>query len=122
MSRNLWSEIRNGRFTAASRGLASETDLVGVRNGTDNTTLSVVGGAAVAGRGFHPRRRSVMRSPLLLLALFALGLATAPASALELTNPRNTYGELGGTRPEAALLPGDVLFVGFDIEGLLNKY
>ncbi len=59
-----------------------------------------------------------MRSPLLLLALFALGLATAPASALELTNPRNTYGELGGTRPEAALLPGDVLFVGFDIEGI----
>jgi len=59
-----------------------------------------------------------MRFPLPLLAALALGLATTPALALELTNPRNTYGELGGTRPEAPLLPGDVLFVGFDIEGI----
>ena len=42
----------------------------------------------------------------------------APAGGLNLTNVRNTYGELGGTRPDTPLLPGDVLFVGFDIEGI----
>jgi hypothetical protein len=52
-----------------------------------------------------------------LLMLSALGLAPAQAG-LQLTNVRNTYGELGGTRPEGKLLPGDVLFVGFDIEGI----
>jgi len=54
----------------------------------------------------------------LLPLIIALGFAEAPASAIELTNPRNTYGELGGTRVDAPLLPGDVLFVAFDIEGI----
>ncbi len=34
---------------------------------------------------------------------------------LALTNVRNTYGELGGTRLDTKFLPGDVMFVGFDI-------
>ena len=53
-----------------------------------------------------------------LLLMSALALAPAQAGGLQLTNVRNTYGELGGTRPEGKLLPGDVLFVGFDIEGI----
>lgn len=52
-----------------------------------------------------------------LALLTALTLAPAQ-SALQLSNVRNTYGELGGTRPEGKLLPGDVLFVGFDIENI----
>jgi hypothetical protein len=38
---------------------------------------------------------------------------------LALTNIRNTHGELGGTRPDNKFLPGDVVFVGFDIDGLV---
>src|SRR5882762_915762 len=48
----------------------------------------------------------------------ALLLAPAQAGELKLTNVRNTYGELGGTRPDTKFLPGDVIFVGFDIENI----
>ncbi len=48
----------------------------------------------------------------------ALALSPAQAGGLKLTNVRNTYGELGGTRPEGKFLPGDVFFVGFDIENI----
>jgi len=37
---------------------------------------------------------------------------------VKLTNVRMTIGELGGPRPSAKLLPGDVLFIGYDINGL----
>jgi hypothetical protein len=53
-----------------------------------------------------------------VLVMTALATAPAKPGALELTNVRNTYGELGGTRPDGRFLPGDVLFVGFDIEGI----
>lgn len=59
-----------------------------------------------------------MWTTLPLVAALALAPAQAPAGALKLSNVRNTYGELGGTRAETPLLPGDVLFVGFDIEGI----
>ena len=59
-----------------------------------------------------------MWSPLPLVAVLALVPTQPPTASLNLTNVRNTYGELGGTRPETGLLPGDVLFVGFDIEGV----
>jgi hypothetical protein len=52
------------------------------------------------------------------LLLSALLMAPAQPGPLKLTNVRSTYGELGGTRPEAKLLPGDVLYVAFDIEGI----
>jgi hypothetical protein len=42
----------------------------------------------------------------------------AAAQELALTNVRNTYGELGGTRPDSKFLPGDVAFVAFDIENI----
>lgn len=58
-----------------------------------------------------------MWTTLPLVAALALTPAQ-PLPGLNLTNPRNTYGELGGTRPEGPLLPGDFLFVGFDIENI----
>jgi hypothetical protein len=56
----------------------------------------------------------------------ALALATvlnlAPAQqSLELKNVRTTHGILGQERKEDKLLPGDVLVVAFDIEGLQVK-
>lgn len=61
-----------------------------------------------------------MLTPLLLATALTLGQVPAPASAgaLTLANVRSTYGELGGPRPLAPLLPGDVMFLGFDIEGI----
>jgi hypothetical protein len=54
-----------------------------------------------------------------LLLLSALTLSPAQSGGLALTSVRNTYGELGGTRAEGKLLPGDILFVGFDIENII---
>jgi hypothetical protein len=48
----------------------------------------------------------------------ALAFSPAQAGPLKLTNVRNTYGLLGGTRTDSKLMPGDVLFVAYDIEGL----
>lgn len=61
-----------------------------------------------------------MWTPLTLAAALAFTPAQSPAPAgtLNLTNVRATYGELGGNRPPGKLLPGEVLWVGFDIEGL----
>jgi hypothetical protein len=47
-----------------------------------------------------------------------LTLTPAQPAKLQLTNVRLTIGELGPVRPSSKVLPGDVLFVGFDIEGL----
>jgi hypothetical protein len=54
---------------------------------------------------------------------FALAVSTVPAQGgtLTLTNPRATYGFLGGPRPDNAVLPGDVYFIAFDIENLTMK-
>jgi hypothetical protein len=52
------------------------------------------------------------------LALAALAAAPAQGGELKLANVRMTIGELGGPRPSAKLLPGDVLFIGYDINGL----
>jgi hypothetical protein len=55
---------------------------------------------------------------LTTLAL-AAALSLAPAQGgLQLTNNRLTVGELGPTRNSNKLIPGDLLFIGFDIEGL----
>jgi hypothetical protein len=55
------------------------------------------------------------------VALFA-ALSMAPgqgqSGALTLSNPRITYGELGSNRPDNKLLPGDIFFLSFDIEGI----
>lgn len=52
------------------------------------------------------------------LVLATLTAAPAQPAALQLTNVRLTLGELGPTRPTSKLLPGDVLYIGYDIEGL----
>ncbi len=60
-------------------------------------------------------------SPSLIVAtLLALAPAQAPAAAgkLEIANVRNTYGVLGPTRADSKFLPGDILFVSYDIDGI----
>jgi hypothetical protein len=53
------------------------------------------------------------------VALAALVAAPAqPAGGLELKNVRLTIGELGPARPNNKLVPGDVLFIAYDIDGL----
>lgn len=54
----------------------------------------------------------------LLLAALLLAAPAARAAELKLTNVRSTYGELGGPRPDGKLFPGDILFLGFDIENI----
>jgi hypothetical protein len=57
-----------------------------------------------------------MTSTLLLTA--ALAFSPAQGGKLNLTNIRNTHGEIGGVRPDTKFLPNDCMFVAFDIEGL----
>lgn len=53
------------------------------------------------------------------IALAALvGLPAQPAGELKLNNVRMTVGELGPPRAAAPLLPGDVLFIAYDIDGI----
>ncbi|MBN9521965.1 hypothetical protein J0H58_26200 [bacterium] len=54
----------------------------------------------------------------LALAAATLAPAQPPAGALQLNNVRLTVGELGPARKDSKLLPGDVLFIAFDIDGL----
>lgn len=53
-----------------------------------------------------------------LLATALLTTVPGQAEGLKLTNIRNTYGELGGTRPDGKFLPGDIFYVGFDIDNI----
>ena len=52
------------------------------------------------------------------LALAALTATPAQGGELKLTNVRMTVGELGPPRQSSKLLPGDVLFIGYEINGL----
>jgi hypothetical protein len=53
------------------------------------------------------------------LALAAsLSLTPGQASSLTLSNAHATFGELGPTRPDVKMLPGDIFFVAFDIDGI----
>jgi hypothetical protein len=53
-----------------------------------------------------------------LTLIAALAMTPAQAGGLNLINPRITYGELGSPRPDNKLLPGDIFFLSFDIEGI----
>lgn len=53
-----------------------------------------------------------------LIAALAVAPAQPAGGALSVTNVRFTFGELGGTRPGAAFLPGDAVFLAFSIEGI----
>ena len=51
-------------------------------------------------------------------ALLILALAPAPTFALEFKNVRPSYGPLGATRNDNKFLPGDLLYISYEIEGL----
>src|SRR5262245_37282639 len=58
-----------------------------------------------------------------MMGAFALAasLMFAPAqttTGINISNIRHTYRDLGATRPDTNYLPGDVIFIAFDIEGL----
>jgi hypothetical protein len=48
----------------------------------------------------------------------ALNLAPAQEGGIQLKNLRLTYGVLGQVRKDASVLPGDILWLAFDIEGM----
>lgn len=58
-----------------------------------------------------------MMTAIALAALLG-GTPAQPAGNLKLNNVRLTMGEFGPPREGAKLLPGDVLFIAYDIEGL----
>ncbi len=58
---------------------------------------------------------------LAIAALFALGFLPGVSSAIEIKNIRPCYAPFGATRFESKCLPGDVLFITYDIEGLALK-
>jgi len=51
-------------------------------------------------------------------ALALIGLIAGAGSALELKNVRPSFGPLGATRVDLKCLPGDVLFINYEIDGL----
>jgi hypothetical protein len=51
-------------------------------------------------------------------AALLLTLAPAPSFALEFKNIRSSYGPLGATRTDNKFLPGDLLYISYEIEGL----
>ncbi len=53
-----------------------------------------------------------------VIALALLGLSAGPAAALDVKNVRSTYGPFGGVRAGNKLLPGDILWLAFELEGL----
>jgi hypothetical protein len=57
-----------------------------------------------------------MLTSLALLA--AMSMTPGQSAGMTLSNPRITYGELGSPRPDNKLLPGDIFFLSFDIEGI----
>src|SRR5262245_46968933 len=63
-------------------------------------------------------QRTRMIRKLSALALVLAALTPGLADALEVKNIRSCYGPLGAKRGDAKFLPGDVLFIHFDIQGL----
>jgi len=53
-----------------------------------------------------------------VIALVLLGLGAGPAAALDVKDIRSTYGPFGGARPGNNFLPGDVLWLAFQIDDL----
>lgn len=57
---------------------------------------------------------------LLAVAILFLGAFPSLAPALEIKNIRPCYAPFGATRYDLNLLPGDVLFITYDLDGLLT--
>jgi hypothetical protein len=58
----------------------------------------------------------VMRKAL--LAMLALGLCPGLCGALEIKNVRPRYGPYGALRGDLKVIPGDIVFLSYDLEGL----
>jgi hypothetical protein len=56
----------------------------------------------------------------LVAAVVTLGLIPSLASAVEIKNIRPCYAPFGATRTDLKLLPGDVLFITYDLDGLVT--
>src|SRR5476651_823624 len=54
----------------------------------------------------------------LLVALFTLSVFPNLAAAVDIKNVRPCYAPFGANRLDLNLLPGDVLFITYDLEGL----
>jgi hypothetical protein len=63
--------------------------------------------------------REAIMTRLLAVALFALGILPGLSPAVEIKNIRPCFGPFGATRFEAKCLPGDVLFMTYDIDSLV---
>jgi len=59
-----------------------------------------------------------MTSTFVLAAALAVAPAQTPAGGPSVGNVRFTFRDLGTTRPDNRFVPGDVVFLSFDIEGL----
>ena len=57
---------------------------------------------------------------MLVAACLALGLFPSLAPAVDIKNIRPCYAPFGATRYDLNLLPGDVLFITYDLEGLMT--
>ena len=55
---------------------------------------------------------------LAFASLVALGFFVNASSAVDIKNIRPSYGPFGATRAEAKFLPGDFIFMTYDLEGL----
>lgn len=55
---------------------------------------------------------------LLVITVLVAGLLPTSSFAVEIKNIRPCYGPLGATRYDTKCLPGDVLFMSYDLEGL----
>src|SRR5579862_9260230 len=67
----------------------------------------------------HESENGKETATMLTSVALAAALTLAPAQgALTLSGARVTYGELGAARPDLKFLPGDIFFVGFDIDGI----
>lgn len=53
-----------------------------------------------------------------LAAVAALSLAPAQPAGVQLANVRITFGELGPTRKETKFLPGDLVYIAYEIDGI----
>lgn len=58
---------------------------------------------------------------LLVAVVLTLGLLPTLSSAVELKNIRACYGPFGAKRHEPKYLPGDLVFMAYDIDGLVLK-
>jgi len=63
----------------------------------------------------HPQPQDFPKMLNLLLVSLTL---TGQAPALEIAEPRSTYGHLGAVRPKTGMLPGDIAFFSFGIKNL----